>query len=60
MNLLRALFVNNDTSPQNEVEHTVAIDPKESNPQENLYLLDRNSIQFVVDRKFSLRLDEVI
>jgi hypothetical protein len=45
---------------RNEVEHTVAIDPKESNLQARAYLLDSNINQFIVDKKFSLRLDEVI
>jgi len=45
---------------RNEVERTTAIEPKEINPQANLYLLDRNSNQFVVDKKFSLRLDELV
>jgi hypothetical protein len=45
---------------RNEVEHTGAIEPKESNRQASAYLLDRNINQFIVDKKFSLRLDEVI
>jgi len=45
---------------RNEVEHTSAIEPKESNLQASAYLLDRNINQFIVDIKFSLRLDEVI
>jgi hypothetical protein len=44
----------------NEVEHTDAVEPKESNLQASAYLLDRNINQFIVDKKFSLRLDEVI
>ena len=44
----------------NEVEHTGAIKPKESNLQASAYLLDRNINQFIVDKKFSLRLDKVI
>ena len=45
---------------RNEVEHTSAIEPKESNLQASAYLLDRNINQFIVDKRFSLRLDEVI
>jgi len=45
---------------RNEVEYTGAIEPKESNLQASAYLLDRNINQFIVDKKFSLRLDEVI
>jgi len=45
---------------RNEVEHTDAVEPKESNLQASAYLLDRNINQFIVDNKFSLRLDEVI
>jgi hypothetical protein len=44
---------------RNEVEHTVAIDPKESNLQSRAYFLDRNINQFVVDKRFSLGLDEI-
>jgi hypothetical protein len=44
---------------RNEVEHTVAIDPKESNLQARTYLLDCNINHFVFDKKFSLRLDEI-
>jgi len=45
---------------RNEVEHNGAVEPKESNLQASAYLLDRNINQFIVDKKFSLRLDEVI
>ena len=45
---------------RNEVEHTVVIDPKESNLQSRTYLLDRKINQFVVDKRFSLGLDEVV
>jgi len=45
---------------RNEVECTSAIEPKESNLQASAYLLDRNINQFVVDKKFSLGLDEII
>jgi len=45
---------------RNEVERTIAIEPKESNLQTSAYLLDRNINQFVVDKKFSLGLDEII
>ena len=45
---------------RNEVEHTVVIDPKESNLQSRTYLLDRKINQFVVDKRFSLRLDEIV
>ena len=44
---------------RNEVEHTVAIDSKESNLQSRTYLLDRKINQFVVDKRFSLGLDEI-
>jgi hypothetical protein len=44
---------------RNEVEHTAAIDPKESNLQARPYLLDRNINNFLVDKKFTLRLDEI-
>jgi len=45
---------------RNEVEHTVAIDPKESNLQSRTYLSDRKINQFVIDKRFSLRLDEIV
>ena len=45
---------------RNEVEYTGAVEPKESNLQSSAYLLDRNINQSVVDKKFSLGLDEVI
>ena len=45
---------------RNEVEYTAAIKPKENNLQANVYLLDRNINQSVVDKKFSLGLDEII
>ena len=45
---------------RNEVEHTIAIDLKESNLQSRTYLLDRKINQFVVDKRFSLRLDEIV
>jgi hypothetical protein len=45
---------------RNEVEYTGAVESKESNLQSSAYLLDRNINQFIVDKKFSLRLDEVI
>ena len=38
---------------RNEVEHTVALDPKESNLQARTYLLDRNDSNFLVDKRFS-------
>ena len=44
---------------RNEVEYTVAIDTKESNLQSRTYLLDRNINQFVVDKRFSLGIDEI-
>ena len=44
---------------RNEVEHTVAIDPKESNLQARTYLLDRNDSNFLVDKRFSLQIDEI-
>ena len=45
---------------RNEVEYTGAVEPKESNLQASAYLLDRNINQFIVDKKFSLGLDEII
>ena len=44
---------------RNEVEHTVAIDPKESNLQARTYVLDRNDSNFLVDKRFSLQIDEI-
>jgi hypothetical protein len=44
---------------RNEVEHTVALDPKESNLQARAYLLDRNDSNFLVDKRFSSGLDEI-
>jgi hypothetical protein len=44
---------------RNEVEHTVALDPKESNLQARTYLLDRNDSNFLVDKRFSSGLDEI-
>ena len=45
---------------RNEVERSVDLETKESNLQVKPYLLDRNINQFVVDKRFSLRLDDVI
>jgi hypothetical protein len=44
---------------RDEVEHTVALDPKESNLQARTYLLDRNDSNFLVDKRFSSGLDEI-
>jgi len=44
---------------RNEVEQTVAIDPKESNLQARTYVLDRNDSNFLVDKRFSLQIDEI-
>ena len=44
---------------RNEVDHTVAIDPKESNLQARTYVLDRNDSNFLVDKRFSLQIDEI-
>ena len=44
---------------RNEVEHTGAIKPKESNLQARTYLLDRNDSNFLVDKRFSSGLDEI-
>jgi hypothetical protein len=45
---------------RNEVEHTVATDPKECNLQARTYLLDRNDSNFLVDKRFSLHIDEIV
>ena len=44
----------------NEVEHDATLEPKEGSLQRGSYLLDRNINQFVVDKRFSLRLDEIV
>ena len=45
---------------RNEVEHDTNLEPKESALQRGSYLLDRNINQFVVDKRFSLHLDEIV
>jgi hypothetical protein len=45
---------------RNEVQHDTVTETKESSLQGGPYLLDRNTKQFIVDEKFSLRLDEII
>lgn len=45
---------------RNEVECNAAIELKLSNLQASPHLLDRNMKQFVVDKQFSLGLDEVM
>jgi hypothetical protein len=45
---------------RNEVQHTNNLENKESNLQTSCYSMDRNHTQFVIDKRFSLRLDEII
>ena len=45
---------------RNEVEHDATLEPKEGSLQRGSYLLDRNINQFVVDKRFSLHLDEIV
>ena len=45
---------------RNEVERDTTKETKERSLQGGPYLLDRNTKQFIVDEKFSLRLDEII
>ena len=44
----------------NEAVCNAAIEPKESNLQVSPHLLDRNMKQFVVDKRSSLDLDELV
>ena len=45
---------------RNEVPSKDMREPLESNIQSSQYLVDRNINQFIVDKKFSLCLDEII
>jgi hypothetical protein len=45
---------------RNEVPSKDIREPLESNIQSSQHLVDRNINQFIVDKKFSLRLDEII
>jgi hypothetical protein len=45
---------------RNEVQRNAAIELKEGNLKASPDLLDRNMKQFVVDKRFSLRLDELV
>jgi len=45
---------------RNEIGHEATLEPKESSLQQGSHLLDRNIKQFVVDKRFSLRLDEIV
>jgi hypothetical protein len=45
---------------RNEAQSKNIREPLESKIQESHYLVDRNINQFIVDKKFSLRLDEII
>ena len=45
---------------RNEVPSKDMREPLESNIQSSQHLVDRNINQFIVDKKFSLRLDEII
>jgi len=45
---------------RNEVSSKDIREPLESNIQSSPHLVDRNINQFIVDKKFSLRLDEII
>lgn len=45
---------------RNEVQHKNNLENKESNLQTSCHSIDRNHTQFVIDKRFSLRLDEII
>jgi hypothetical protein len=45
---------------RNEVEHDATLEAKESSLQQGSHVLDRNIKQFVVDKRFSLHLDEIV
>jgi hypothetical protein len=45
---------------RNEVQHKGNLENKERNLQASGHLLDRNHNQFIVDKRFSLRLDEIV
>jgi len=45
---------------RNEVQGNTTPESQESNPQLPPHLLDSNMKQFVLDKRFSLRLDEII
>ena len=45
---------------RNGVQRKTTLENKESNLQASDHLPDRNQKQFIVDKRFSLRLDEII
>lgn len=45
---------------RNEVQQKSNLENKESNLQISCHPIDRNHTQFVIDKRFSLRLDEII
>jgi hypothetical protein len=45
---------------RNDIRGTDALESKKNNFQSDAYLVDRNIDQFIFDKKYSLRLDEII
>jgi len=45
---------------RNDIRGTDSIEHKSNNLQADAYLVDRNIDQFIFDKKYSLRLDEII
>ena len=45
---------------RNDIRGTDSLEPKKNNLQSDAYLIDRNIDQFIFDKKYSLRLDEII
>jgi hypothetical protein len=45
---------------RNDIQGTDSLESKKSNLHADAYLVDRNIDQFIFDKKYSLRLDEII
>ena len=45
---------------RNDIRGSDSIESKKNNLQSDAYLVDRNTEQFIFDKKYSLRLDEII
>ena len=45
---------------RNDIRGTDSLESKKNNLQADAYLVDRNIDQFIFDKKYSLRLDEII
>ena len=45
---------------RDDIRGSDSIESKKNNLQSDAYLVDRNTEQFIFDKKYSLRLDEII